>query len=262
MLMALFIVSGFLACSNSDASDPSLTTDEYEVLGIPSYQKQWTGADYNAACNKLFKIKYQSPRALPAKDSKKSGRLFDRLVSLENLSFLNNDTLPLYKKAYLISTFINIQSTLLDIYFDASSNQQYYSSELVQIYIFGLRVTEEMVALAREINESSDRKDKYMQYEYKTIQISYLKMIEYVLDRLKYISLYTFDDFNTLSTAVTTSIESNLALFDSVAVNHIRPGLQAVIDSSSSRDIKAEYSVLIDSLDLRKDRQVVPIEME
>ena len=56
-------------------------------------------------------------------------------------------------------------------------------------------------------------------------------------------------DFTTFSDSVAMSVKRNLIWFDSVSVHHITPGLQAVIDSSSSDRIKEEYIELIDNLD-------------
>ncbi len=245
--LILLIVVGF-ACREPDQKDRSLTAQEYQKLGMPDHNKVWGGLEYSTACDILFKIKYQNPSSLPLKNSRKSGMIFNRLITSENFSFLNIDTLPLYKKAYQISTFVNIQSTLLDIYYDASRVDQYYSTELIHIYIFGLKVTEEMLELASQINESSDVRDQTMKHEFGTIRLSYMKMLQYVLDRMKHASLYTLDDFVTLGDSVTASIGRNLVYFDSVSVAHIGTGLQAVIDSSASGRIRKDYMTLMDTL--------------
>ena len=51
--------------------------------------------DYETAFYVLNTLKYEKPFALPAKDSEKSGILFSRMMNLENLSFLQDETLPL-----------------------------------------------------------------------------------------------------------------------------------------------------------------------
>ena len=248
-LLSLCLFLGIIACSSPGNNDHSLNEDDYTKLGVPDHNRSWDGKDYTTACNTLFKLKYQNPLSLPVKNSTRSGRVFDRIVSLNNLSFLDIDSLPLYKKAYLISTFVNIQSTLLDIYYDGARTKQFYSTELVHIYIFGLQIVEKMMELAKKINDSSDINDKTMKYEYDTIRLSYMKMLQYLLDRLKHQSLYKSDDFATLSDSVRFSIKRNLMLFDSVSTYHIKPGLQAVADSSSSERIKFQYLILIDSID-------------
>ncbi len=248
LILSFTIFLFILACHSRDSEDHTFTPQEYDGLGIPSHDRHWTGADYNAACRNLFKVRYQAPLSLPRKSSKKSGPLFERLVSLENLSFLKNDTIPLHNKAYQISIFVNIQSTLLDIYYNASTREQYYSTELAHIYIFGLQIAEQMLELANEINESKDSRDKHMQYEFETIRISYMKMLEYVLGRSKHRALYGLNDFILLSDSIASSISRNLIWFDSASIDHLQPALQAMIDSSSIEELKEQYSVLIDSL--------------
>ena len=75
-----------------------------------------------------------------------------------------------------------------------------------------------------------------------------MKMLYYVMDRLKNKSHYSNNDYKTLSDSLAMSVRRNLNWDDSVSVSYIKPMLQVVIDSSSSYEIKKEYLELIDSL--------------
>jgi len=88
------------------------------------------------------------------------------MTSLENMSFLQNDTIPLHEKAYIIKSFLVVQSDLVDLYTNIRMKKQYYNRELVYLYIFELNITQKMLDLGNEINESEVPADIAMQSGY------------------------------------------------------------------------------------------------
>ena len=109
-LILLLIV---ISCGKLSNHDQSLTTDEYENLGMPDYSRTWTFEDYKNACNVLDDIKTTKPLSLPIKNSDRSGMYFDRIINLDNLDFLLDETLTSKQKAYRIQAYIDIHSLLI-----------------------------------------------------------------------------------------------------------------------------------------------------
>ncbi len=103
---------------------------------MPDYDKIWTQMDYIDAFFVLNKIKIRKPKSLPRKNSRKSGMHFNRMLSEENFSFLESDTLSLSDKAYEIQNYSNIQGELLRFYTDMFNKDQYYHDELIDIYFW------------------------------------------------------------------------------------------------------------------------------
>ena len=90
------------SCNKPDTTDHSLTPEEYRALGLPDYTRVWSIEDYSNAFLVLNTLKYNQPKALPSRDSEKSAVLFSRMINIDNLSFLQDETLALHDKAEMI----------------------------------------------------------------------------------------------------------------------------------------------------------------
>src|SRR5687768_13419983 len=68
--------------------DHSLPADKYIELGLPSYDRTWSGPEMTAAANALRSIAATSPQQLPRLNSGRSGAVFARIMAPDNLDFL------------------------------------------------------------------------------------------------------------------------------------------------------------------------------
>ncbi len=246
VMIALPVLLG--SCEKQKEPDYSYKTDEYIKSGMPDPSKTWNNQDFFHAISTLDKIKAKDSLALPRYNSKKSGTLFQHLISEDNLSFLNSDTISLQEKAFRIQAFLGIQSDLSRIYTDIYSREQYYKKELIQIYLFGIRITQKMLDLAYKINASDDVNDRSLKSAFPTIQYAYLTMMSYVLGNQKNTSIFDEGDLEALSDSVYISLEKNMPWFDEMGKKMLKQELQSVIDSTSSIKIKNEYADLIHRL--------------
>jgi hypothetical protein len=228
--------------------DYSYPLEKYMELGIPDINRPWKISEFADIIGDLRHIKNNDPLSLPRKGSRKSGRLFDHMVSMDNLSFLNIDTLPLYEKAYRIQSFLQIHSEYCDIYTDLYKRQQYYHRELIEFYIFGIRVTQEMLHLAQQINESDKPGDVGLQSGFSAIQRIHLNMLAFALDKQKNTSLFSKKDLDKLGDSIALSVRRNMSWFDSTHVEMIKRNMSVVIDSSTSDKIRKEYLDIINTL--------------
>lgn len=237
-----------VSCSDPSPKDYSYTSDEYLELGIPDFSRPWKIGEFVNVIASLRDIKSTEPLSLPRKGSAKSGKLFDHLVSMDNLSFLNLDTLPLYEKAYRIQSFLQIQEEYIDVYTDLYRREQYYNPELIEFYIFGIRVTQEMLNLAYQINESDKPGDVGMQSGFEGIKYGHVFMLAGCLDKQKNTSLYGTEDLERLSDSIALSVRRNMNWFDSIASAKIKQQMLVVIDSSTSDYIRNQYRDIINAL--------------
>jgi len=224
--------------------DYSLSQEEYQKMGIPDHNRVWTFNDYSKTFGALSKLKFNKPFALPAKDSKRSGELFNRMISFENMSLLQDESIPLNEKAHWMKGFLEVHGQLLDIYTNIRMEKLFYNRELIDINIFGLGVAERMFDLAKEINESKDSKDINMQSGYQSIQMIYIAGLKDILENQKYTSQYLNEDLEKLTDSLTNSVLRNRDWMDSSATINIKQALQVVMDSTSSEYIKNRYSTL------------------
>jgi hypothetical protein len=218
-------------------------------MGMPDCDRVWNNNDFFNAVETLDKVKSEDFTALPRYDSKRSGKLFRHLISMENLSFLESDTVSLRDKAYKVQAFLGIQSDLVRIYTNLYGQEQYYEKELAQLYMFGLTVTQKMLDLAYKINASSRREDQLMKASFPTIRTAYVTMLIFVLENQKHVSMYREEDLEQITDSVTVSVKRNMSWFDRYAIENVKKRLQTVIDSTSSGVIKQKYETLYRDLD-------------
>ena len=243
----IFVLQVCLVSCNKE-SDYSFPLEKYRELGMPDFNRAWKISEFVNVIATLRDIQNTEPLSLPRKGSRKSGKLFEHMVSMDNLSFLNIDTLPLYEKAYRIQSFLHIQSEYIDIYTDLRHREQYYNEELIVFYIYGISITQKMLDLAYKINESDAPGDVGMQSGFHGIQYIYVTMLSDALNKQKNTSLYNAEDLETLGDSIAISLRRNMSWFDSTAVERIKQNMLVVIDSSSSDKIRNEYSDIINAL--------------
>ena len=238
VLLILILSVSLNSCKKANDTDHSLTLVEYKELGMPDYNSVWSMQDYSNAFYVLNTLKYENAKALPSRESEKSGELFSRMISIDNLSFLQDETLPLYAKADLIKWFVNTLMELKGAYTTIGSNTQYYIRELIDIDIFRVSVAQKMLELGNEINESEDPSDVDMQSDYPAIQLMYLDILTELFELQQYTSLYPEQTLELLSDSLSASVKRNMLWFDEDASALIKQAMLTVQDKTSSRKIR------------------------
>lgn len=242
--LSIFLCS----CERQNETDHSLSPAEYQKMGMPDYSELWSLEDYSNACFVLNTLKYEKPKALPARESEKSGVLFSRMISMDNLTFLQDETLPLHAKAEIIQWYGNTLMELSTSYTLLNVEKQYYIRELTDIDLFGLRIAQVMLDLGNEINASDDPEDIALQSDYPLIQQMYLDLISGLFKKQQNQSHYPEETIELLSDSLSSSVRKNMHWFDKDASASIKQDMLKVIDSSSSRKIRDDYRELTDIL--------------
>ena len=236
------------SCDRISNKDLSLTPDEYQDMGMPDHSKIWDYKDYNEACATLSNIKSLKSFSLPRKGSKKSGEIFDRMISTDNLSFLLDESVPLYEKAHQIQKYVDIQGCFVTAYTSLNNREQYYNHELIDLYLFGLTIAQDMLDLGHLINESIEEKDIEMQSRFHSIQNLYLTMVLFVLKNQQNSYFFEEKDLIRLSEFLYYSVLINREWMEDAAVKNIEQQVKMVIENTSSDDIKKKYTMLLDEL--------------
>ena len=133
--------TGVVAQLNGPYADVSLSLDKYVAAGVPAIDKPWGIAEYQAASNGILKLgsKWE---ALPRFESERSGALFNRMVSAENLKFLSDTAITPEKKMQLATDLMTHSVALLQNYL---ANRSLYNREVVES--LGLVIRLNMVKL-------------------------------------------------------------------------------------------------------------------
>ena len=246
-LTLTLLITLLFSCRKAEKDDFSLTISEYRELGLPEYNKIWTQDDYIDAFIVLNKLKLTNPSGLPKKNSKKSDVYFDRMTSEENFSFIKADTLSLSEKAFEIQNYSSIINELIGLYTNVLTKDQFYHEELVELYIFGLDVTQKKLDVAHKIMSSDNTDDKRLQYGYYSVQLGYLEMVLYILDNQNASSSYSDIEHQRLSEKIAESISQNKVWMRPQDADRIKQKLQFVVNNTTSEKTRDIYQKLLDT---------------
>ena len=239
LIVAVFSIS--FSCNKAKDEDYSLELEQYRKMGIPDPNMVWDIDDIRTAHEILSGIKWDKPYSLPRKESKKSGVLFDRIVNLENMIFLQKDTLKLHEKGYMSLEFLQFVEKWKEVYTNPIWKNQYYQRELVDININEVRVTHIMVDLTKKIMVSDDPIDIMMHEGVPKIKLNYISSLINALHTQNNTSGFLKDDIERMADSLSSSIRRNRAWMDSTSVNKIRKSIDNAIDSTSSDYVKGRY---------------------
>lgn len=246
LVLVLFIIG--VSCSKKYDKDYSLTIEEYQNLGMSDPSMEWNRIDFADAYHVLSELKWEKPLELPKKGSKKSGLLFSHMVSLKNISFLEDDSLTLQKKAMRMMNVLQLYQDWIDLYSNPRNKTMYYHRELNEIYINRLHVTQKMLDIGDEINRSDVPSEIMMRSGYEFIQKNYLAGLFGFIEIQSNSSQFLKNELELMADSTSESIVRNKDWMDSVMTNDLKKSLHTVMDSTSSDYIRNKYIELSELL--------------
>jgi hypothetical protein len=237
-----------VSCHKSMKQDLSLTPKEYLKLGMPDPSKSWTIYDCVYANLTLSSLHRINPLFLPRKNSKKSAAYFNKLIDKKNLSFVNDTAFPLRNRAFLIQHFQKLQNELRNLYTDKTKEEQYYNEELIDMYIFGLFLQENMLVLSEKIMNSKLESDIEIQYGQKTVLNNYVRMISMLLGEQLKSRVYSRNDLDRLSEEISHSVIKNVKWLTPENKEKIKIQIQDAFDKSTSGFAKNNYRKALEEM--------------
>ena len=246
ILFLILLVNG--ACKNFYRKDLSLTVKEYQSKGMPDIDTIWSEDKLMKAHITLGSIRTKNFRTLPRKDSKKSGAVFSRIVSKENLSFLNDPSKSLHDKAYQIQSVGPFLNEIGRMYTDNFRSEQYYSEELIDIYISEMYARKRMLELAEEIMNSKEPADMSMQSGRPAIVNGYVNLITNLIGQQNNTKAFSGRELKRLNREVSRSISENMRYLDSESKQKISNEIKKTGEKSSSRYIRRNFRKVLKAL--------------
>ncbi|GJM28046.1 MAG: hypothetical protein DHS20C17_06810 [Cyclobacteriaceae bacterium] len=233
------------SCGKPKPADTSLSLDNYLDLGLPDPENVWGFDQFNQAFSTLTRLKIDSPFALPLKTSARSGMIYDRMVSIDNLSFLQDTSISLSTKAHTVKNFLRVYSDLMNLYTNVLMEKQYYHREIIGVHLFGLEVSEKMLTLADRINQSNSPEDVALQSGYASIQGIYYSVLQNLLEAQKNTELYMPEDLELLSDRIKSSITTNQGFIGKESAEGMVLAMKEITELLPSGQIKGNYEQLI-----------------
>lgn len=144
----------------ADDRDESLTSAEYIRLGMPAHDRDWAGNDMMEVQKILTALAEQGFRKLPRYQSERSGDVFARITSAQNLEILQNRTLPLDARFPNALNHFQANAQLMKLYLTGFLRQEVRDSELIELIGSQLRLTVVVLDLTDEFLPRIDRNDQ------------------------------------------------------------------------------------------------------
>jgi hypothetical protein len=113
--------------------DHSLPHEEYVRAGMPPDDRTWYADDMFHAERVLTTLTQDGYKALPRYHSPRSGTIFARLTSVENLLRFRNKALPLHSRFYDAQDYCESFSHIALMYLAAFQNTDVRDSEVVEV---------------------------------------------------------------------------------------------------------------------------------
>jgi hypothetical protein len=243
----------FLFSCTGDKKNDEQTKDQshdlrwYKQFGLPDPEPDWSINEYAYAVQLLSGLETKYPHSLPRLHSKKSGTIFEKLMSDKNFSFLN-DTLSLREKARTLLRFSNIYDELADLYYMPREETQYYNRELVEIYLFGLKLSQHMLDVGRQIELAPNPSLDEFKAGLFQVRDSYIVLTEKIIRLTGETNAYAEKDLVKLAGSISASIRKNLFWMNPSQKDIILDALNKVISETPSSSIRKTYNEIRDNL--------------
>jgi hypothetical protein len=140
-------------------SDESLTPEEYIRLGLPAHDRDWSGDDMVKAEQVLSSISKEGYRKLPRHQSERSGEVFARLTSAENLDLYRNRSLPLEVRMPQAMNYFQASNQINKIYLSAFLKREVRDTELLELMGAMLRSSVAMLEIVDEFLPTINKDD-------------------------------------------------------------------------------------------------------
>lgn len=146
------------AASVEVAPDESFPSDEYMRLGMPAADREWSSKDMVQANEVLAKLPMDQAN-LPRYESERSGTVFARITSPQNLELFQNRSLPLEGRMPMALAYGDASNQILKLYLAAFIRHRVTDSEMVELLGSQLRMSVVNVDLANELFPTLDTND-------------------------------------------------------------------------------------------------------
>lgn len=130
--------------------DESLTSEEYIRLGLAAPDREWSGNDIVEAEKIFASLAHKGYQQLPRYQSERSGEIFARLTSPQNLNLFRNRSLPLDARLPQSLSYLQASNQILKLYLSAFLKKEVRDSELVELIGAQFRATVVVFELVEE----------------------------------------------------------------------------------------------------------------
>jgi hypothetical protein len=154
------ILAGLVGCSSGEPADRSLSVEEYTKLGMAPVDRPWSGNEMATAGIVIQgKLQFNHLEELPRYQSPRTGAIFARLTSVENLAYFKDKNQPLDPRFPQALNYSTGLLRILVVYVDARAKGFVGDREMVEVSGHTLRFLVVMRGLSDEFLPTLDKND-------------------------------------------------------------------------------------------------------
>ena len=236
-VLIFFFLTISVGCNSQSTKDESLTVQQYEMLGMPNPEKIWQNMEYDQCIVTLSDLKKENSKSLPQLKSEKSSILFRRIISPENLLFINDSSIDLQKRSIQLQFISANFGKLLFLYYQNDAAKQYYSNEVVELIIFGFNIAEESFILTNDLLKNVTVLTEEMKLGIQKLKDGYRNTILGTLSELERSNQYHVEDLEKLSITLHKNIRTNIKWID--------PNVRLEIKKQITKITQKKYSQIV-----------------
>lgn len=139
--------------------DKSLMLEDYVEAGVPPCDGPWSGEEMWSAVDALQKLSAKSPIYLPRCESERSGQVFARLVSRDNLDFFRDPARDLEERSLEAIDHLEAGSKIMLLYSNAFKRRVVSGRDLVECLGNQLRMAALLMSMCDESLAMLDMSD-------------------------------------------------------------------------------------------------------
>ncbi len=136
--------------------DKSLPLADYIAAGMPAYDRTWSGADMEKALKVLQEVA-KDRNLLPRYGSDRSGKLFDRIVSEDNLRLYQDPAIPFSTRFSMYAQYTEAINGITKMYVSVASTDANFAPDFAEIAGAGLRTIRTGLTLTDQKLATFDR---------------------------------------------------------------------------------------------------------
>ncbi len=121
---------------------------------MPATDREWSSDDYERFVKVITPIVQDHPRGLPRFESKNSGAIMLRVVSVQNLAILHDPNLSLATRLAQGVALSQTSAAVLSSYAEATGKGEVFDRELVELMVFVVKLNNELWTIADEVLET------------------------------------------------------------------------------------------------------------
>ena len=144
-----FVVEG-AAAQPVTIEDRTLSPEKYVEMGLPALDRAWAADDYAVAARVLESLAGRDGALLPRYHSAKSGAVFDRIVSPQNLAIFSDRSVAMQTRFVAAAKMGDPLAHITEIYKAAAQARKIGSGNLIELFGAQLRYCKTLLQLFDE----------------------------------------------------------------------------------------------------------------